>query len=157
MREWIIDAALSTDEELSRLESKAKNQVKDERTSAFAKYQAPIKEQVKKIVELATSLAANIPNKSQTIQQISKELSANREPMRRDVMKSLYAMLNAAGDNDAAFWTRDYYNDLLKENELLYNSHLYNTGEKSALKITGTKAVITNDAPLINGFESSFF
>src|SRR6186713_86917 len=153
MREWVIDSSLASDEELNRLESKAKNHVKDERTKAWEKYQSPIKEQVKKITELATSLAANIPNKAQTIEKISKELSSNREPMRREVMKSLHSILRVAGENDAAFWAKDYYNDLLKENELLYNSHLYNVGEKSALKVIETKAVIAADAPMINGFE----
>jgi pyruvate/2-oxoglutarate/acetoin dehydrogenase E1 component/TPP-dependent pyruvate/acetoin dehydrogenase alpha subunit len=153
MREWILHSALSSDEELNRLESKAKLQVKDERTKAWEKYQAPIKQQVTKIVELSGSLSKNIPNKAGIIQQLSKELSSNREPMRRDVMKTLNAILNAAGDNDAAFWAKDYYNDLLKENELLYNSHLYNIGEKSALKISETKAVFATDAPTINGFE----
>jgi hypothetical protein len=32
------------------------------------------------------------------------------------------------------FGLTDYYNDLLKENKQLYNSHLYNEG-KSALKV----------------------
>jgi pyruvate/2-oxoglutarate/acetoin dehydrogenase E1 component/TPP-dependent pyruvate/acetoin dehydrogenase alpha subunit len=153
MREWIIDSSLASDEELNRIGSKAKNHVKDERTKAWEKYQSPIKEQVKKVTELATSLASNIPNKAKTIEEISKDLSANREPMRRDVMRSLHSILNAAGDNDAAFWAKDYYNDLLKENELLYNSHLYNVGEKSALKVVETKAVIAADAPMTNGFE----
>ena len=153
MREWVLDSALATDEELGRLESKAKNHVKDERTRAWENYQAPIKDQVKKISELAESLALNVPNKAATIKKLSNELSSNREPMRRDVMKQLNAILNAAGDNDAVFWAKDYYNDLLKENELLYNSHLYNIGEKSALKVAGTKPVIAKDAPLINGFE----
>jgi len=153
MREWMLHSALSTDEELNRFESKAKLHVKDERTKAWEKYQEPIKKQVRKIVELSESLATNIPNKTETIQHLSKELSSNREPQRRDVMRSLHAILNAAGDNDAAFWAKDYYNDLLKENELLYNSHLYNTGEKSALKVAETKAELADNAPTINGFE----
>jgi pyruvate/2-oxoglutarate/acetoin dehydrogenase E1 component/TPP-dependent pyruvate/acetoin dehydrogenase alpha subunit len=153
MREWILNSALTTDEEINRLESKAKLHVKDERTKAWEKYHKPIKEQVKKITELSGSLAVNIPDKAKTIEQLSKELSTNREPSRRDVMRSLYAILKAAGDHDAAFWTRDYYNDLLKENELLYNSHLYNSGEKSALKVSETKAITADDAPTKNGFE----
>ena len=153
MREWIIDTALASDEELNRLGAKAKNHVKDERTRAWEKYQAPIKEQVRKIAELTESLAANIPDRAATIRKLSNELSSNRDPMRRDVMKNLNAILTAAGDNDAAFWAKDYYHDLLKENELLYNSHLYNTGEKSALKVVATKAVIAKDALSINGFE----
>jgi pyruvate/2-oxoglutarate/acetoin dehydrogenase E1 component len=153
MREWMLHSALSTDEELNRLESKAKLHVKDERTKAWEKYQEPIKRQVRKIVELSDSLATNIPNKAETIQHLSKELSSNREPQRRDVMRSLHAILNAAGDNDAAFWAKDYYNDLLKANEQLFNSHLYNVGEKSALKVAETKAELTDNAPAINGFE----
>jgi TPP-dependent pyruvate/acetoin dehydrogenase alpha subunit len=43
MREWVIDSSLASDEELNRLESKAKNHVKDERTKAWEKYQSPIK------------------------------------------------------------------------------------------------------------------
>jgi len=153
MREWIVDSALATDEELNRLESKAKNQVKDERNKAWENYQAPIKEQVKKLAELTESLAVNIPDKAELIRKLSKELTSNREPIRREVMKTLYAILNVAGDNDAAFWAKDFYNDLRKENEILYNSHLYNTGEKSALKVTEIKAVVNPDAPMINGFE----
>ena len=153
MREWILHSALSSEEELNRLESKVKLHVKDERTKAWEKYQGPIKEQVQKIVELSKSLAANIPAKAESILQLSKELASNREPQRRDVMGSLNAILNAAGNNDAVFWAKDYYNDLLKENGLLYNSHLYNTGDKSALKIAETKAVLAANAPAINGFE----
>lgn len=153
MKEWIVNSALSTDEEINKIETKAKNHVKDERSMAWEKYQAPIKMQVNKIAELANSLVTNIPGKAVTIQKITKELTANREPMRRDVMRSLNAILNAAGDGDAVFWAKDYYNDLLKENELLYNSHLYNTGEKSALKVSETKAVVAADAPMVNGFE----
>jgi len=113
----------------------------------------PIKQQVKKIEELTTSIAANLPAKADAVKQIAASLISNREPMRRDVMKTLNAMLNAAGDNDATFWARDYYHDLKKENEQLFNSHLYNTGEKSALHVKETKAIIADNAPVINGFE----
>jgi pyruvate/2-oxoglutarate/acetoin dehydrogenase E1 component len=68
-------------------------------------------------------------------------------------MKSLHAAIKMAGNHDAAFWTKDYYKDLLEENKKLYNTSLYNEGEKSALKVLEVKPVFTEDTPLVNGFE----
>ncbi|HYO22862.1 MAG TPA: transketolase C-terminal domain-containing protein, partial [Flavisolibacter sp.] len=52
-----------------------------------------------------------------------------------------------------AFWLRDYYNELLKEAGDLYNSHLYNEGPKSALKVDEVKVSYADDAATVNGFE----
>ena len=153
MKKWIIASALSTDEELLRIENKAKLQVKDEKESAWNKFLEPIKEQAKKVIELANSLASNIPAKSSLINMISTELSSNYEPNRRDVMKALNALIDAAEENDAAFWIKDYYNDLLQENAKLFNTHLYNEGEKSALKVKEVKAVYPAETIPVNGFE----
>src|SRR6186713_1727465 len=109
MKEWILANALGEEHELADIEITAKHFIKESKSRAWENYIAPVREQVKKITELATSLVDNIPNKAQTIEKISKELSANREPMRRDVMRSLHLILNAAGENDAAFWAKDYY------------------------------------------------
>jgi len=38
--------------------------------------------------------------------------------LRRDVLKNFDAALNLAGDHDAAYWTKDFYNDLLNENKI---------------------------------------
>jgi pyruvate/2-oxoglutarate/acetoin dehydrogenase E1 component/TPP-dependent pyruvate/acetoin dehydrogenase alpha subunit len=153
MKEWMVASALATDEELGRLEEKAKNQVKEEKQNAWEKYQAPIKTQVSKVGELVNSLMNGIPEKAVELQKIFSPLSGNREPLRREVMKTLNELLNCAGQHDAAFWTRDYYNDLKKEAASLFNSHLYNTGEKSALNVKEVKASYASDAPMINGFE----
>ena len=78
---------------------------------------------------------------------------SNHEPLRRDVLKTLNAALDLAGDHDATYWTRDYYNDLLKENKTIYNTYLYNEGPKSAMKVEEVKAEFAEDAPTLNGFE----
>ena len=72
---------------------------------------------------------------------------------RRDVMKTLHAALAIAGDAEAAYWTKDYYNDLLAENKKLFNTFLYNEGPKSALKVEEVKILFAEDAPLLNGFD----
>jgi pyruvate/2-oxoglutarate/acetoin dehydrogenase E1 component/TPP-dependent pyruvate/acetoin dehydrogenase alpha subunit len=153
MREWIIENALSSDEELSEVEQQAKEFVRDSRAKAWEKYLAPIRNQVSKTVELINNMANNIPKHASQLMKLSSELIANHEPLRRDILKTLNAALDLAGDHDAAFWTKDYYNDLLEENRNLYNSHLYNEGPKSALKVTEVKAEYDDDSSIMNGFE----
>ena len=153
MKEWIVASALATDEEINRLETKAKNFVKEERNNAWNKFQDPIRKQVSRVVELSASLASSIPDKTDSIQKIIMSLTSNREPQRRDVMKTLYSLLNIAGKNDAAFWLKDYYLDLLKENKQLFNSYLYNEGAGSTLFVKEVKAEYAADAPMLNGFE----
>jgi pyruvate/2-oxoglutarate/acetoin dehydrogenase E1 component/TPP-dependent pyruvate/acetoin dehydrogenase alpha subunit len=153
MREWIIANDLANDEELSNLEVEAKQLVRDGKNNAWEKYLAPIKIQVTRTVDLIQSMIGSLPQHAAALQKISKELSGNREPMRREVMKTLKDALDIAGDSDAAFWTKDYYNDLQKENASLYSSHLYNEDGKSAVAVKEIKAEYESNAPLINGYE----
>ena len=94
-----------------------------------------------------------MPQQADPLKKIVKELLSNREPNRRDVMKALHQGILLAGKNEAAFWIKDYYSDLKKENKNLYNTHLFTEGAKSTLKVAGVKATYNTDAPVINGYE----
>lgn len=153
LKEWIIANALAEEHELDEIAAKAKEYVRESRAAAWAKFITPVKKQVVRATDLVHAMANVLPEHTEALHKIAIELSANREPLRRDVLKALNAALDIAGDTDAAFWTRDYYKDLLEENNKLYDSHLYNEGPKSALKVEEVKAVITSESPLLNGFE----
>ena len=153
MKEWILENVLFTDEEIDKIENEAKQIAKDEKARAWEKYQVPIKAQVKRTIELISNLTTDLPGKAEALRKISSTLSVNYEPLRRDVLKTLHAVLNIAGDHDASFQAKDYYHDLLKENKNYYNSHLYNEGPKSALNAVEVKVTYDNDASSINGFE----
>ncbi len=153
MKEWIIEAGLATKETLDELQNEAKNEVRNGKNRAWEKYQAPIKAQAARSVELINTLSGNIPDKADEFRKLATSLLTNREPLRREVMKTLNAAIDLAGEHDAAFWIKDYYNDLQKENKALFNSHLYNEGPKSALKVPVVKANYLKDSPLINGYE----
>lgn len=153
LKEWVIANALAEEEELNVIEEKAKEHVKESRALAWEKFLSPIKNQVVRTVDLINNLASALPKQSAALQKLAADLSANREPLRRDVLKTLNAALDLTGNADAAYWTKDYYNDLLAENKKLYNTHLYNEGPKSALKVEEEKAVIADDAPVVNGYE----
>ncbi len=153
MKEWIIENALAEEEELDVIAEKAKEHVRDSKAAAWEKFITPVKSQVARATELIHSMAAALPTHAAALQKLAIELSASREPLRRDVLKTLNMALNIAGNADAAFWTKDYYNDLQAENKKLYNTHLYNEGPKSAMKVEEVKASFAADAPMLNGFE----
>jgi pyruvate/2-oxoglutarate/acetoin dehydrogenase E1 component/TPP-dependent pyruvate/acetoin dehydrogenase alpha subunit len=153
MKEWIIAADLSTEDELDLLQDEAKDEVRKGKNKAWEKYQAPIKAQAVRTMEMINTLADTIPGKADEFHKLSISVSANREPLRRDIMKTLHTAIGLCGKHDAGFRVKHYYADLQKENEALFNSHLYNEGPKSALNITGVKASYENDAPSINGYE----
>lgn len=153
MKEWIIETGLADEEELNQLQDEAKDEVRNGKNKAWEKYQGPIKAQATRTIELINQLSNGLADKSDEFRKITAGLSANREPLRRDVMKALYAAIGLAGNHDAAFWIRDYYKDLQEENKAFFNSHLYNEGPKSALNVAAVEAVYAQDAPLINGYE----
>ncbi len=153
LREWILANALATADELDGIVSRAKEEVRDSRAAAWEKFMAPVKEQVNRAAELIRSVAKALPAQSAALEKIAQDLATMREPLRRDVLKALRESLDLAGGADAAFWTKDYFNDLQEENRKLYNTFLYNEGPKSALAVPEVKAEYAGDAPLINGFE----
>lgn len=153
MREWILSNSLADEDELDEIESKTKEQVREGKSKAWADYITPIKNQVAKVAELIIGIANNLPEQAAALKKLAVDLTANREPLRRDVMQAIINALDIAADSDAAFWLKDYYNDLLTENKLLFNSHLYNEGPGSVLNVREVKPVVPADAPVINGFE----
>ena len=153
MREWIISNALAEEEELDVIENEVKIQVREEKNKAWEGYLNPIKVLVAKAVDLLNDVATKMTSSGAEIRPLINELTSIREPLRRDVMRVVNAVLDIAGNHEAAYWLRDFYNDLLTEAKNNYNSHLYNEGPKSALKVGEVKASFGTDAQTVNGFE----
>jgi pyruvate/2-oxoglutarate/acetoin dehydrogenase E1 component/TPP-dependent pyruvate/acetoin dehydrogenase alpha subunit len=153
MREWIIENALSGEDEIEEIEREAKKEVKESKERAWQKYLGPIRLQVEKATSLINTMAASIPEKMDALRRISTALIINREPLRRDIMKALYDAISISENNELALPIKDYYKDQLAENKRLYNSHLYNEGVKSALNVAEVEPVFAADAPVINGYE----
>ena len=153
LKEWIIENTLVNEQELNEIETAAKEFVRQGKNNAWAAYQAPIKKQVERTAGLLGNLARALPPQAEAILKLITVLSSNREPNRRDVMHTLHQALIYAGNSDVTYWTKDYYNDLVKENKLLYNSCLYNEGPKSSLLVTEVNATYAADALTVNGYE----
>ena len=150
MRIWILDNTLAEEEELDEIEKKAMIFVRDSKQRAWDKYFSPIRAMVNEVVELLRNAA----HLHVDIQQHIGKLAQQREPMRRDILKTLFNCIQLLPPGiEVANLVRHYYEDLKKKSELLYDSHLYNEGPKSALKVPEVRVNYTEESPLVNGFE----
>ena len=154
MREWILANALAEEHELAEIEMAAKLFIKESKLKAWDKYIAPIKQQVTECMPLLNNLAEKSSAESAAaIKNIVLELTVNKEPLRREILKAIAAALDIAGNNIAAKDLGNYYNQLRVANAKLYNSFLYNEGPKSALKVNEIKPYYSAGAISVNGYE----
>ena len=149
MKIWILANELATEEELNTIEISAKNSVKESKQRAWEKYITPLRDQVTKTVELLNGL----PTEDPAVKTLIHDLAAIKEPVRKDVMKTLATVLDIIGNDSNAAVIKDYYNDLRKKNAKIYNSLLYNEGPKSALKVQAIAPYYDDDAKIVNGYE----
>ncbi|MEJ7823642.1 MAG: thiamine pyrophosphate-dependent enzyme [Chitinophagaceae bacterium] len=152
MKEWILSNTLAEESELEQIEIEAKKLARESKKNAWEKYINPIKHQVDKCFELFKGLS----EENAEINKIGAELSANREPQRRDVMKALATAIDIIPDKSNEKHKSElsaFYLELVRENAELFNSHLYNQGPRSALKVTEIQPYIKDDAPIVNGYE----
>ncbi len=150
MKSWLIDNSLAEEETLIEIETNAIQFVKESKQLAWEKYAAPLKKLVTEAVALLNNATALHPS----VSIISKELSATREPMRRDVLKALATTLDLIEHHHPdAIAIKNYYVSLTETSEKLYDSHLYNEGPKSALKVQAISAYYEDESPIVNGYE----
>ncbi|MBS1509925.1 MAG: transketolase [Bacteroidetes bacterium] len=148
MREWIVENTLATEDELNDIHDEAREYVKTGKQKAWEKYISPIQQQAAKAITLMIEADAG----NAELGAIVNELKANREPMRRDVMKALGKAIDVLKASNAVA-IKNYYDSLLQESEQLYNSYLYNEGPKSALNVAPVAAWYEDDAKVVNGYE----
>jgi pyruvate/2-oxoglutarate/acetoin dehydrogenase E1 component len=141
---------LAEDEELIEIEHEAKQYVRQCRIDAWESFVHPIKQQVVRAVELVNDLAGTVEEPEKLL-QLAAELKSNREPLRRDVIKTLRRAMIMYQNGSSAI--RKYYEELKAENEKLYNSHLHYEGQGNATAIEPSTPNYDTDAPLVNGYE----
>jgi pyruvate/2-oxoglutarate/acetoin dehydrogenase E1 component/TPP-dependent pyruvate/acetoin dehydrogenase alpha subunit len=149
MREWILANSLADENELNDIEDNAKRFVKQSRQNAWDKYMNPIKQQVNETINLLQKASGN----KTEIDKLIKDLSSLREPVRRDVMKTLAQAINISSPSNNIEEVKDYYDKLIQENKELFDSNLYNEGPKSALKVDPVGIQYNHEIEMVNGFE----
>lgn len=155
MRQWLLENALAEEPVLRAIEVEAKVIAQESRKKAWDKYIAPIKEQVQVFLGHCQSIIDEGRGDTEYIAQQMQELSVNREPQRRDILKSAATILFKHPRNFSAALDemKAYYDQLLAAEKGNYNTFLHATGPNSALEVAEVPAVYAENAPLINGYE----
>lgn len=153
LRQWILENALASEEELTSIEMESRDYVKRSRMEAWESYTKPMKAQVEKVLELLqTLLDAGVDADNQIKAQFT-ELKQNREPQRKDVLKALHSVISVSAETRLVDQAADLYQELRQEGHRIYESHLYDQSEKSPLRIEQNALFYAEDAALVNGYE----
>jgi pyruvate/2-oxoglutarate/acetoin dehydrogenase E1 component len=155
MRQWILDNALADEATLLSIEAEAKTVAQDARKNAWEKYVTPIRQQVQQVVAHGQAVAALPGADTGMINNLLHELQANREPLRRDVLKTASTILvyHKKVKAPAIDALKHFYHDLLSREKENYNSLLYAEGVNSALNVPVVPAVYSDDSATVNGYE----
>src|SRR5260221_1835800 len=143
MREWMIAQGIATPAELDAFEKEELQLVRDAQRRAWAAYRGPIDAEVQVAVGLLDRLGAT---------EAKVELQRNQAPFRRDILRALTsAMIAHRGElpADIVAWRREAE----RAGDAMYDSHLYASGEHSAMNVVEVPAAIPGDAPQLSGFE----
>jgi pyruvate/2-oxoglutarate/acetoin dehydrogenase E1 component/TPP-dependent pyruvate/acetoin dehydrogenase alpha subunit len=153
MREWSIETAIASAEELDEIEKNAKNTVKEAKKAAWEAFQAPLLTLKNEIIALTNELIQEFTFLN-NLKQIT-ELQANKEPQRRDVIELGRKLLRKLRNENHPLKNKlkAWLNETSIQSKDQYNSWLYNESEKSALKVEAVAPIYANDAKMVDGRE----
>ena len=152
MRKWLIENALASENEISQIEIESKLKVKQCRQTAWDNYFNPVKLLVQQALEQLNNLINSCSAQADVLNQLYKDLSTNREPEFRDIMR----VLGRAASITPSYLNRElvgFYAQLQKDGQQLYSSHLHLEGPKNAMNVSAVSAQYDAEAITINGYE----
>lgn len=131
MREWLIANNMATNEELQQLDEEAKKIVRESKRAAWEAYLNPIKEEREELITILNKIGASSSNPDK-IAQMVKDLSAIKEPIRKDVLstariaKRYFVQQN--GNQELNQWIEQYFSKVQPK----YSSHLMSESNQKA-------------------------
>ena len=158
MREWIIESAIATSEELEKIIAEADEEVKDSRKKGWEMFQNPIKTERDALVKIINDRTCRCTEKSKedSVDNYTEDLKKVPNPIRKDNFVTARKILRnicsscLISDNlkeELEGWLVRNYEDARKS----YDSFLYNESEKSVLKVKPVSPEYTADSPEVPG------
>jgi 2-oxoisovalerate dehydrogenase E1 component len=162
-KEFILQAEISTKEELDAIDAEAKKTVRDQKAEAWKEFNDQLKADVTHISNLLETMSSESSNGA-FIKKISDDLRKAMDPVKRDIYVAAKRGLRyMRGENSSA---KQELIALMKqrdlENDDKYSSYLYSQSAQSALKVNPKAPVFSNDEMidgrliLRNNFEANF-
>ncbi|MBC7412354.1 MAG: transketolase [Bacteroidia bacterium] len=136
MREWLLSSAIATEEEITIIETSAKQYIKESKKAAWTAFLQPVLDERTQALTLLANVASQSNNKIE-IEQLIAELGAIKEPIRKDTLmairnvlrstrneklESKEALITWLGNNNVANYDR--YNSKLHSDLLTAPQHI---------------------------------
>lgn len=151
MREWILAEEMSTAGELDEIEQEAKAFAKSTREAAWKAFNADIQADQRELEGYLDEAATEVEG----IAEIKNELAATVNALRVDAVKAAKraAWLLRISSSEARGKILTWIDRTSRENAERFNSYLFSQSEEAALKVPEVKAIIPENAPLVDGRE----
>ncbi len=154
MREWMTSSAIATDKELAKIESDAKNHVRDCQKKALKELQDQIKSLFSELDSLYSELAKTSQHR-EFIEKEQKDLKALMDPLRKDAIKSVRKILRITRKESSEERTQliNWKNGVLEQAKSFYNTYLFSESAESATNISPIAPEYDDSSKTVNGFE----
>lgn len=153
MRQYILENAFATEEQLLEIEDTAKAHVQQAKKTAWEKFITPIQAQIVQTRHFIQQIVFEGQTHGEQIAAMSQSLGAIREPLRRDVMKTIHKVLQLAQSSPASDQLRQYYLALKSEADEKYSSVLHSVSNESIQRVEAIPAKYEGEELFQNGFE----
>lgn len=154
MKEWMINTAIASQEQLNALEKESKEYVNECKRKAWEAYISPIQSEVHVVSGYFEKIAVTSSNSS-FINKTNKDLLSIKEPFRANIMSAVNRVLTLTRNENTNDRNQlsDWYSKQKKINYESYSSNLYSESEKSPLKVPEKVPEYQSNAAEVNGFE----
>jgi len=152
MREWMLENAIASEEEIAAIEAEAKDYAKKCQKEALDEYIQPIKADFASVATMMKDIASVSHSYTVEINAIADDMLKSLDILRKTFYKSIWEVLRLTRNESS-----DQRNKLIEwlrleneKNEDRYSSTLYSG---TALKVEEIKPQYTDSSPLIDGRE----
>ena len=149
MRKWMLEAAMSSEMELSVLEETAKNYVRDCQKKALADFLSAIQTEANEAIVLLQ--ATQMPEVVSLAETLAKTSEVSRKEVYQAVRKSI--RLLRAVQSPAKIDLQNWYSQQQVKIADAYNSKLFTETSQSPAKVPSVAVEYAADAPVLVGRE----
>ncbi|MGV3509398.1 MAG: alpha-ketoacid dehydrogenase subunit alpha/beta, partial [Sphingobacteriaceae bacterium] len=149
MREWVLESAVATEEELVELENQAKQYVKECQKAAWDAFHKVLIQEANEAAELLEAF------QFQEFNELAAPLRSNKEITRSDIFIAIRKAIRylAKDSSESKRNLLSWYQQHFELNKERYNSKLFTESVDSPAKVPVVKAEYSDNAKLIDGRE----
>jgi 2-oxoisovalerate dehydrogenase E1 component len=150
-REWILSVNIATTEEIDAIEKEAKENVKNDRRAAWEAFLAPLKTELKEVLDILDRLAQESASGA-FISKVKTDLASTSDAIRRDIFVAARTALRYARHDDTPA-RRELINWVQLNTIANFNRYSALLHSGTALGIAETKPAYGDEEKLYDGRE----